>query len=333
MAVPINVNSYRQVRPYVGTEESDKLALVTLALQGNERAQEVLEARSLIKQNSYLTAYESSNMDGRLRGCFNFTAVSGRGRCSEINLQQLPRAFSYLFQAEPGKVFVHSDYSQLELRMACAYTNEKRMAELFFSGEDLHAFTAERLGSDRQVGKTCNFNLIYGGSARMLQSILLLAGVELELEDVQKLKRGWHSLWPSLTRWQEEQASRHRKGSLVSTLLGRRMQPKLYTDAMNLPIQGSSAEVAKLALHYQHKEFIAEGLLDKIEFCNFVHDQFVWTCEDDPALYSKVAEIVGNSMQAAWFEIIKHAKITDLPMPIEVEVGKNFKDTLYTFEV
>lgn len=323
--LPINVNSYQQVRPYIGETTSDDDALALFALNGNERAQKVRTVRKLTKQNSFINSYIANEQNGKLFGLYSFTTRSGRGNCRELNLQQLPRAFKSFFEAPVGRVRVMSDYSQLELRMACAIANETRMAELFRADVDLHTFTGDKMGSPRQIGKTCNFNLIYGGSANMLQSILMAdAGILLPIEEVRTIKRKWHSLWPNMTMWQERMSSTYRKGGVVPTLLGRKMSPNLYTDAMNLPVQGSSADVAKLALHYQITRFKEQGIEDLVEFSNFVHDDFHWECDDNPELYKVVAAIVGDSMLEAWQQVTQHAAITDLPMPISVEVGRNW---------
>ena len=322
--LPINVNSYQQVRPYIGEVESEDTALAKFASQGNERAKNVRTVRGLVKQNSFLTSYLDNHTRGRLFGKYAFTTRSGRGKCSDMNLQQLPRAFKDLFEAPPGRVRVMSDYSQLELRMACAIANEVTMAKLFKGKEDLHTFTAERVHVTRQVGKTCNFNLIYGGSANMLQQIMLTSGdVAMPIEEVRTIKRKWHSLWPNLTAWQNKMSSVYRHGGLVKTILGRVMKPNLYTDAMNLPVQGSSAEVSKLALHYQ-VQAIEKADLEGVIFCNFVHDSFDWECDDNPAVYKPLAKIVGDSMLDAWQQVVQHTPIPDLPMPVSVEVGKNW---------
>jgi len=161
LAVPINVNSWQQVRPYIGENESDGLALSTFALNGNDRARDVQEARKLLKLLSFLNKFEAESEDGRLYGKFSFTTRSGRGNCKDMNLQQLPRKTKGLFQAEEGKVFVYADFSALELRYVCALTNETAMEDQFRSGADVHQFTADTMDSTRQVAKTLNFNLTY----------------------------------------------------------------------------------------------------------------------------------------------------------------------------
>jgi DNA polymerase-1 len=331
---PVNVNSYQQVRPYIGEDESDDIALATFALAGNERAEQVRKARKLIKQNSFLTKFVDEATDGRIYGKFTFTTKSGRGNCKDQNLQQLPRSLKGMFGVAPGNVLVMSDFAQLELRMICAIANETAMEKLFKNNEDMHTYTADMMGSPRQQAKTCNFNLTYGGSAKMLQTIFIKdVDLLLPLGQVTKLKKMWHNLWRGITKWQEEMASRQRRGGTFETLLGRKMKAKLFTDAMNLPVQGSSAEVSKLAMHRMFTELEKHPmLLEQAKFVNFIHDSFAWECPDDPDIYEPLAKITAEAMQSAWNELVAFTAIPDLPMPVEVSVGYNWGDLEYGIE-
>ena len=326
LAVPINVNSWQQVRPYIEEDESDGLALATFALEGNEKAEKVQKARKLLKLNSFLQKFLDTAVDGRIYGKFTFTTKSGRGNCRDQNLQQLPRATKQCFAAPAGNVLVMSDYAQLELRYACAVTNELMMAERFKNDEDLHQFTADMMQVPRQQSKTCNFNLLYGGSAKMLRSIFIKDCATLLPESaVQNLKRKWHNLWRTLTEWQEQTVHDWRTGKPQQTLLGRKFTSKLYTDAMNLPIQGGSAEIAKLAMHKMCQRVEQDSRLKPVcHLVNFVHDSFMWECPEDPAIYKPLAQIVAESMKSAWEELVIYTKIPDLPMPVQVLVGHNW---------
>lgn len=331
IAVPINVNSWQQVRPYIGESESDGLALATFALQGNDRARDVQETRKLTKQISFLNKYKDEATEGRIYGKFTFTTKSGRGNCKDQNLQQLPRDTKEVFQAEDGNVFVMSDYAQLELRYGCAHTGEPAMEERFKSGEDLHQYTADTMNVIRQYAKTCNFNLLYGGSANMLRSIFIeKGGVLLPIEEVRVLKKKWHNLWRVLTKWQDETTTKWRNGDYFETTLGRKFKSKLYTDAMNLPISGGSADISKLAMHKMFKELAKHPELEKqCCFVNFVHDSFMWECPDDEAIYKPLANITAQAMKEAWEELVVYTKIPDLPMPVDVMVGCNWGDIEY----
>lgn len=323
---PINVNSWKQVRPFIGEDESDGLALATFALEGNSNAGLVNEVRKLTKQNSFLQKYLDTAVNGRIYGKFTFTTKSGRGNCKDQNLQQLPRKTKSVFEAPEGSVLVMSDFAQLELRYGCAVTNEQVMAERFKNNEDLHTFTADMMSVPRQQAKTCNFNLLYGGSANMLRAIFIAtADTLLPISQVTVLKKKWHNLWPTLTAWQEKCKSDWRAGNGFETLLGRKMFAKLFTDAMNLPIQGGSADISKLAMHKMFKEVQASPrLANHAKFVNFVHDSFMWECPDNPDLYVELAKITATAMKEAWTELVAHTAIPDLPMPVDVVVGKNW---------
>jgi len=334
LAMPINVNSWQQVRPYIGEDESDGLALATFALEGNGRARDVQEVRKALKQISFLNKFLRESFEERIYGKFSFTTKSGRSNCKDQNLQQLPRKTKDCFEAEEGNVLVMSDYAQLELRYGCAYTGESIMETLFRAGTDLHQYVADMMIVPRQYAKTCNFNLLYGGSAKMLRSIFIKeCNKLLPIDEVVGMKKAWHALWPTLTTWQEDTTADWRNGKPQSTLLGRKFKSKLYTDAMNLPIQGGSAEIAKLAMHKMFKELHKNKWLCKqSKFCNFIHDSFMWECPDDPEVYKPLARITANAMKEAWVELVKHTKIPDLPMPVDVIVGKNWGDLEYEIE-
>jgi hypothetical protein len=324
---PVNVNSWQQVRPYIGEEESDDLALAKFAAQGNTKAAIVREARKLRKQNSFLDKFDT--VEGRIHGKFKPTARSGRLTSDDQNLQQIPRDLKSVFGYEPsaGRILVYSDYAQLELRTICAIVNCVAMAELFISGEDLHGYTAAMVfGSDwtathRQISKTYNFNLLYGGGINMILAILLKqVGIQQSEKDAYSARKKWRNLWKELYAWQERGISAWKKGKLHRTPLGRWYKGKLMTDHLNIENQGAGAEVAKLALHYINER----GLPRDVQLINFIHDSFILDCPDEPGVYEEAAKIVAECMQEAWFEMSKLFKVKDLPMPVKVNVGYNW---------
>lgn len=330
MDMPININSWKQVRPYIGENESDALALTRFKLLGNSKAGDVLKVRKLVKQNSFLKKFDSNT--GRIYGKFLPSARSGRCTSKDQNLEQIPRLTKVLFgvKKDSGKIIVYSDYSQLELRGLCVIVGETRMEILYRQGADLHGHTTIELiavdftEKERYVGKTGNFNLTYGGSWGMLGNILIKEG-EILLPDQELIdfKAGWHKLWPAVTAWQRRGISAWRNGQAWSTPLGRRYVGNLMTDQLNIQISGFGAEVAKLATHYMSKEL--GGLThDEFMLCDFIHDSWIWECDNDPKVYKMLADVVAKSMQDAWFECCKSVKIKDLPMPVEVFVGYNW---------
>jgi len=326
LSVPINVNSYRQVRKYIGKDESDGLALASFALDGNWKAGNVKEARGLLKLNNFLDKFDSK----RIYGKFAPNTRSGRLSCTDQNLQQIPRATKGVFGVGEGRVLVYADFSQLELRVACAVIGEKKMAELFRSGEDLHTYTSDLLFGEggtkeqRTIAKVANFNLTYGGSHGMLGSILLQqAGLRLPESELKDIKAKWLNLWKDIAKWQRRGSRAHNNKETWQTTLGRKYVGKQYTDQLNIQIQGGGADVAKIAFNNIMKQLDA---VRNVKICNFVHDSYIVECGDDPEIYKTVAHIIGTSMKNAWAEMSKYFEIKDLPMPVEVLVGDNWGD-------
>lgn len=331
LAVPINVNSWQQVRPYIGEDESDDLALATFALQGNEKADKVRQARKLRKQNSFLDKFE--NNANRIYGKFLPSARSGRLTSKDQNLQQLPRSTKTVFGYPEGsdRVLIYADYAQLELRTICAITSCSAMEKLFREGADLHGFTAEMLfGADwtkeqRQLSKTYNFSFLYGGGIEMLISILIkTANTLLSYSQANTDRRRWRNLWREIYAWQERGIKAWKNGRLGSTPMGRRYKAKMMTDQLNIENQGAGAEVAKLALHYLMSEKLVK--YPEVKLLNFIHDSFIIECPNDPELCELVAIDLAEAMQEAWFEMSKLFAIKDLPMPVDVSVGRNWGD-------
>lgn len=330
--MPINANSYKQVRDWLNVDKSDKTFLSTLALKGNEKAQAILDVRSRLKLLMFLEKYDKDLVIGK----FKPSARSGRFTSNDDNLQQIPRALKgvFGFPEDAGRVLIYSDYAQVELRTICAILGVSKMEEMFREGVDLHGFVASVLfgddwtKKDRQVTKTYNFNLLYGGSVRMVLSILMTYGFMIEERIANRHKRKWLNLFSEINKWQQEQISAWRKGRLGVTPLGRQYKGKLMTDQMNVKNQGAGAEVAKLALHYFYpwlQEYNKEHDTD-IMLCNFIHDSFIISCPDNSEHYETVSVKLAECMQEAWFEMSKLFKIHDLPMPVDVIVGYNWGD-------
>lgn len=331
--MPINANSWQQVRKWLDVEQSDKQALSELALRdGNTKAGDVLKVRQLRKLTSFMEKYDVE----RVYGKFKPSARSGRLTSDDENVQQIPRKLKCVFghSKESGRTLIYSDYAQLELRTICSILGVRLMEQLFREGTDLHMYVAHILfgdtatKQDRQVTKTYNFNLLYGGSVNMVRSILITYGFWIEEKVASKHKAKWLNVFPEINKWQQECIARWRNGKLNRTPLGRQYYSKLMTDFMNVMNQGAGAEVAKLALHYFNpwlKEF-NKDMEDKALLCNFIHDSFIIDSPDNPEVYQVVAEKLAECMQEAWFEMSKLMKIKDLPMPVDVKVGRNWGD-------
>jgi len=339
IALPINANSWKQVRPYIGSENSDDLGLAKLSMNGNDKAAAVRETRKLLKQNSFLDKFSTD--DGRIYGHFAPSARSGRFTCSNQNLQQLPRATKGCFGVPEGRVLLYSDYAQLELRTVAAITGDRTLCQLFYDNADPHNHVAkfvfgENFTKDhRQTTKTINFNALYGGGAGMLQGILLKqANQWLEIDEIKAIMRKWRRIFPGIVGWQEKGIGDYNKGRLGSTPFGRQYRGNLMTDQLNIANQGFGADIAKLALHYMYDDLLANDA----QLVNFIHDSYIIEMPDDEIAYKKVAKLAAEAMKEAWIEGSKMAKVTDIPMPVEIGVGSNWGDleagnTIYSLTV
>ena len=326
LAVPINVNSYKQVRPYIDSSMSDDVGLATLSIQGNKRAKIVREARKLIKQNSFLNKFQPES--GKIYGKFLPSARSGRFTCRDQNLEQLPRKLKKVFgyTKDADRAITYADYAQLEMRCIAAITADIRLCKLLRSGEDIHDFTAKMLFGDnptptqRQIAKTANFALLYGAGVKVFIEILIKqASILLDETEATKIIRRWKNLWSGIAKWQESGAQSWRAKEPWQTPMGRKYLAKRMTDQLNIKNQGFGAEVAKLAMHYIETE-----LTDEAGMANFIHDAFIYDHPNDPDIYMPLAKHVAESMQKAWFETNRTGlgiKVRDLPMPVDVFVG------------
>jgi twinkle protein len=330
--MPINANSWQQVREWLNVEQSDKKYLSELALKGDDRAKAVTDVRTLRKLLSFLTKYDKEQVLGK----FKPSARSGRFTSDDDNLQQIPRALKCIFgyPEDAGRVLIYSDYAQLELRTICAILAVTVMEKMFRDDVDLHGYVASVLfgadwtKKDRQVTKTYNFNLLYGGSVGMVLTILMTYGLLIESSLAERHKRKWLKLFKEIESWQQKEIANWRRGKLGSTPLGRKYKGNMMTDQMNIMNQGAGAEVAKLALHYFYpwlEEYNTTNKVD-VKVANFIHDSFILDAPDDPAIYKPVAIKLAECMQEAWFEMSKLFKIKDLPMPVDVAVGYNWGD-------
>jgi len=330
--VPINVNSWKQVRAYIEYDKSDDDALALLASQGNQRAYDVRAVRSLRKQISFINKFEAERRGNYIYGHLNIGTRSGRSKCSNMNLQQIPQAFKKYVKSE--KYMVYADFAQLELRSLCVLIGEEVFEKLFRNQTDLHDYVKESLfGADdtqevsdagrgnslRQIAKIYNFASLYGaGWATIGKTLMKYTGLSLSEHELKVNRKKWLDTFPGVKAWHAENVRHWQKKRPLHTPMGRKYIGKLPTDTNNIMNQGLGAEVAKLALVYMDKD------MDLSKFLMFVHDSY--TAEYDTLEEAKEACVtMANCMCKAWFDITKNCKITDLPMPVQAFIGKDWK--------
>ena len=294
---------------------------------------EVLNYRTLTKlKNTYVETLPRmvNRESGRIHTSYNQTGtVTGRLSSSEPNLQNIPvrtaegREIRRAFRAEPGNLLVSADYSQIELRILAHYSGDDALTEAFQKGEDVHLSTAAEIfeleprevtTEMRRQAKTINFGIIYGMSAFRLAKDL---GIP-QKKGRQILER-YFDRYGGVRAYMEETPKQGREQGFVTTLLNRkRFLPDLKSrnrnvrqfaerTAINTPIQGSAADIIKMAMiridaKLERKSLPARMIMQ-------VHDELVFEVEASSA--KDVATLVQQEMES----------VVSLAVPLVVQVG------------
>ncbi len=282
----------------------------------------ILELRGLRKLlSTYVNALPAlvNPRTGRLHTTYNQT-VTATGRLSSTNpnLQNIPvrsddgKEIRRAFIPSDGNVFFSADYSQIELRLVADLSNDTTMLEAFAKDEDIHAITAAKIyhepldkvtGDQRRKAKTANFGILYGISAFGLSQRLNIPRSEAKM-----LIDGYFETFPKVKEYIERSVAQAREKGYVTTLFGRRrMLPDINSrnavvrsfserNAVNAPIQGTAADVIKIAMIAIHRRFEEEGIRSKMILQ--VHDELNF--DVIPSELEKVTEIVVTEMENAY---------------------------------
>ena len=328
----LNLNSPQQITDAfrsLGIDLPDTKVWTLLKID-HPAAKLLLEYRELQKKlGTYLETYPSfiHPKTGRIHANFLQCRVpTGRLACTSPNIQQIPHEdeFRSCFVAEQNNVLVIADYSQIELRILAEVSEDPAFVRAFREGDDLHRMTAATMfGVDggevtreqRSAAKRINFGLMYGRGPKSLS-----AQLGTDEERARGLIDEYFANYPKVQRFLQSTASRTMKTGTLRTLSGRMRKfgntsglgnterGALRREAMNFPIQGASADIAKLALLYIREE------LQGLDACliNCIHDEFVVECAEEVA--PDVAERSKTAMNKAGEEILEK-------VPVEVEVA------------
>ncbi len=284
-------------------------------------------------KSTYLDAFpELIGDDGRLHTTFNQTATAtGRLSSTDPNLQNIPirteqgREIRACFVAEPGNMLISADYSQVELRLLAHIADEPVLKEIFRRGEDVHTATAEAIlggktdPGTRSKAKMVNYGIVYGLSAYGLADRL-----QIEQEEAQVFIDAYLERFPRVKLFIEETIERAREEGHVTTLFGRiRRVPELRSRqfqtrslgerlAVNMVIQGTAADIIKMAMVRARDELRAAGLSTRLVLQ--IHDELLFEGPQDEV--SAASEIIEREMANA-FEM-------DPPLGVDVGFGKNW---------
>lgn len=318
-------------------EVLERLAAKT-QLPGHEIAEHLLEHRKLAKLiNTYTEVLQNAvnPATGRIHTTFAQTAgVSGRLITTEPDLQRTPvktpegRRIRQTFVAKPGCKLISADWSQIELRLLAHFTGDERLVDSFTRGLDVHARTAGQLfelppdqitPKQRGVGKLVNFATIYGQGATALGQILGVPRKQAEA-----YISGYFEYYAGVRTWLDATIAQAHIDGYVETVLGRRRyipelssnnwQDKQYGERIsaNTPIQGSAADICKLAMLRIDAELKAAKLETKMLLQ--IHDELVF--EAPEAEVERVVAIARTQMEQVY--------PLKVPLVADVGVGANW---------
>ena len=349
-AGPFNLNSPRQLgqvlfeklglRPPKKTKTGYSTDAATLEKLAGEHPilPLILEYRKLTKLNStYVEGLLGLARNGRIHTTFHQTVtLTGRLSSTEPNLQNIPvreplgRELRRMFVAKEGCLLLDADYSQIELRILAHVAGDERMIEAFLSGQDIHALTAsqafgvplEQVTPDmRRSAKAVNFGIVYG-----ISDFSLAADIGVSRAQAKQYIDSYFETYPGIRRYLDEVVAQAKERGYVTTLLGRRRYlPELTSSnynqrsfgeraAMNTPIQGTAADIIKLAMVRVRNRLKSEGFAARLVLQ--VHDELIVECPEQEA--DAAAKLLEQEMM--------NAMTLRVPLTVEVKKGASWYD-------
>ena len=273
--------------------------------------------------------------DGRIRTSFQMTVTAtGRLSSTEPNLQNIPTRTELgskmreMFVAAPGHVLVDADYSQIELRLLAHISGDTAMQQAFLSGADFHTVTAARVfhvpqdqvtHQMRSRAKAVNFGIVYGISAFSLSQ-----DIGVTVQEAKEYMDRYFATYTGVKQYMTDVVDKAREQGYVETLWHRRRAlPELKSSnfnmrsfgervALNMPIQGTAADIIKLAMVRVHSRLAREGLAARLIMQ--VHDELIVECPEAEA--SRVEALLQQEMQG----------VAELSVPLlaEAHSGRNW---------
>jgi DNA polymerase-1 len=298
----------------------------------------ILEFRSLEKLlGTYVNTLPSwVAADGRIHTTFNqAVAATGRLASNDPNLQNIPirsfegRRIRECFVPEAGSVFLSADYSQVELRVLAHFTDDETLIAGFRAGEDIHRRTAAEVFGiapeavtleHRSAAKAINFGLLYGMSAFRLAGDLMIPQSQ-----AQQYMDEYFGRMPRVAGWIDDTRVKARKDGAVETLFGRRrLIPEIWSsqynermaaerEAVNTRIQGTAADIIKIAMIRAHEMLRSSGLRSRLVLQ--VHDELLFEGPEN--------EVDAVSRLAV--EAMEGAADLKVPLAVNVKVGANWQ--------
>ena len=320
---------------------------------------ETMEHREISKLlSTYIDALPKlADENDRLHTHFDsFGAATGRLSSQNPNLQNIPkktergREVRKAFIADRGYKLVDFDYSQIDLRAAAILSGDKNLIEIFQKGGDAHALAAVKVfgvkpeevtAEMRRKIKVINFGVLYGMGINALRQNL--GGTR---EEAQKFYDGYFKNFSGLKDYIEKTKKFARENGWTETLFGRRryfpeissrleyLQKEAERMAVNMPIQGTSADFIKLAMVRVDKALEERGLKDKVFLLLQIHDELLFEIKEKVVV--KAIPIIKEAMESVYplkgkevelvAEQYKKQKLSDIPIEVNVETGDNWEE-------
>lgn len=320
-----------------GKPSADAAVLKRLAAKGHKLPQLILDYKAANTLNKmFLNRWEGDlGPDKRIHPSFNLTnVVSGRTSCQNPNLQQVPRTKDVraIYKAPKGRLFFEADYSQLELRIAADYANDKTMLDIYLHNGDIHTTTAKLMTGGREPtkeergkAKAVNFGFLYGMLAKKFVDYAYNSyGVIFTLAEAQEFREKFFAKYSRLLPWHHEQEMMCEAMGGVYNKFGRfRKLPLIYSSnkwerasaarrAINTPVQGTGSDLLIAAATQIHKELKGEGL----KIVGTVHDSILgeFNEEDRDWIVPEIRRIMLHPAAMDEFGV-------ELKVPLDCDIG------------
>lgn len=306
---------------------------------------EILEYRELQKLlSTYIDAFPALlGNDERLHTTFmQMGTTTGRLSSQNPNLQNIPirtelgRAVRGAFVAEKGYTLLALDYSQIELRIAAIMSGDEKLVKTFHDGGDIHTtVAAEIFGVDpadvtadmRRTAKVINFGVLYGMGANALAQT-----AKMPRADAQKYLAEYEKTFVGLREYISRAKGDVRKKGYTETIFGRRrqlaairsplpfMQAEAERQAVNAPIQGTSADIIKIAMIAADKHITENKLTEDVRLVLQIHDELIFEVREDSV--QEIVPVIKHIMETA----LPVDKAGGVPILVEASVGKRWSD-------
>ncbi len=341
-------NQGKQAKKSASGGFSTKVSVLEEIEEENPIIKEILAYRELQKLlSTYIDVIpQMAGEDNRLHAKFlQNGSATGRFSSQDPNLQNLPtktelgKRIRGGFIADKGHKLVAFDYSQIELRVAAMLSNDVKMTQVFRDKKDIHAGVAsfvfgvpvDKVDSEmRRQAKVINFGIIYGMGVTALRKNL--GGTRAE---AQKFYDNYFHQFSGVKDYLDEVKVSATKNSYTETLFGRRryfpninsripfLKNMAERTAINAPVQGTAADIIKLATRYAHEDLKASGLLNKVHLVLQIHDELVYEVEEP--VIEQANKIIKDAMEGVLVRSYLKYK-TDIPLEVTCHMGDNFSE-------